>query len=393
MADVKIEETLAKAQEVVKDVVQQIADSAERKALAESVSAVAKDASNFVSAAAAVVKEKVKEEMAARENQAADAEAPARSYHVEVGTDETMEDYKKELEASFKQVRVGDVMTGTVISVTEEGVTLDLNYYAPGFVRPEDVSLDPSFSLLNDVHVGDKMQATVVKKDDGAGNLLMSCVSASDTVGWERLQEFMNAKTVIPVKIAEAVNKGVVAYIENVRGFIPASQLSLSYVEEDKLPEYVGRSMKVRIISLEKDRKKMVLSAKDVLREEEKERVKQNIASLVPGTIMEGKVESLQSYGAFVDLGDGMTGLVHVSRISDKRIKQPSDVLKEGQVVKVKVLGVKDGKISLSIRDEMENAAAAPKQEKEKEEPIPAEYMNTGSLSSSLGDLLKGLKL
>ncbi|MBR4208905.1 MAG: S1 RNA-binding domain-containing protein [Lachnospiraceae bacterium] len=331
--------------------------------------------------------------MAARENQAADAEAPARSYHVEVGTDETMEDYKKELEASFKQVRVGDVMTGTVISVTEEGVTLDLNYYAPGFVRPEDVSLDPSFSLLNDVHVGDKMQATVVKKDDGAGNLLMSCVSASDTVGWERLQEFMNAKTVIPVKIAEAVNKGVVAYIENVRGFIPASQLSLSYVEEDKLPEYVGRSMKVRIINLEKDRKKMVLSAKDVLREEEKERVKQNIASLVPGTIMEGKVESLQPYGAFVDLGDGMTGLVHVSRISDKRIKQPSDVLKEGQVVKVKVLGVKDGKISLSIRDAMENAAAAPKQEKEKEEPIPAEYMNTGSLSSSLGDLLKGLKL
>ena len=314
--------------------------------------------------------------------------------HVPVGTEETMEDYSRELEASFRQIRTGDILKGTVIAVSEEAVTLDLNYYAPGVIKAEDMSRDPRFSVMNDVKVGDVVEATVVKKDDGAGNIVLSCVDASDVLGWDRLIAWMENKTVVPVKISEVVNKGVVAFIEGIRGFIPASQLSLSYVEEKDLPNFVGQVVDVQVITVEKERKKVVLSAKGVLREKEEERVRHQIAMLTPGTVLSGKVESLQPYGAFVDLGNGMTGLVHVSQISEKRIRKPSEVLSVGQEVSVKVLQVKDGKISLSMKEAAESAAAAEKEEEEKEEREAVREYNAGpEISTSLGALLKGLKL
>ena len=93
---------------------------------------------------------------------------------------ETMADYDKELEASFRKINEGDILSGTVIHVSEEEVTLDLNYYAPGVIKAADMSKDPSFSLVNDVHVGDKIEATVIKRDDGAGNILLSCAEAKE---------------------------------------------------------------------------------------------------------------------------------------------------------------------------------------------------------------------
>ena len=96
----------------------------------------------------------------------------------EGGTTESMEDYSRELEASFRTISEGDVISGTVIDVNEEGVTLDLNYYASGVIKAADISRDPSFSVLTDVKVGDKLEGVVTKKDDGAGNILLSCVEA-----------------------------------------------------------------------------------------------------------------------------------------------------------------------------------------------------------------------
>lgn len=298
---------------------------------------------------------------------------------------ETMEDYTKELEASFRTINEGNVISGTVIDVNETGVTLDLGYYAPGVIGAADLSRDPAFSILADVHVGDTLEGTVVKKDDGAGNIVLSCVEAAETLGWDRLRQYLEEKTVLTVKVSEAVNQGVVAFVEGIRGFIPASQLALDYVEETE--GFVGKTLRVRVITVDSDREKLVLSAKDVLKEEEAERLNHKISMIVPGTVLEGRVESLMPYGAFVDLGDGLSGLVHISQISQKRLKKPSEALSVGDVVRVKVLNTNDNKISLSIR-----AAAESEEPDEIEEKQAEEYSSKESVGTSLGDLLKGFQ-
>lgn len=303
----------------------------------------------------------------------------------EGGAAESMADYSKELEASFRTISEGDVISGTVIDVNEEGVTLDLNYYASGIIKAADISRDPSFSILTDVKVGDRLEGVVTKKDDGAGNIQLSCIEAAEVVGWDRVQSYLDEKTAVTVKVAETVNKGVTAYLEGIRGFIPASQLSLNYVED--LSTFVGQTLEVRVITVDRAKKRLVLSAKDLLKEKEEERINHKISMIVPGSILEGKVESLMPYGAFVDLGDGISGLVHISQISQKRIKTPSEVLKVGDTVKVKVLNTNNNKVSLSIRAAEDNRAAEAIEDRQ-----AAQYSSGGSVGTSLADLLKGLK-
>ena len=299
-------------------------------------------------------------------------------------TTETMADYARELEASFRTIREGDVISGTVIDVRETGVTLDLGYYAPAVIKTEDLSMDPSFSVLADIHVGDTLEGTVVKRDDGAGNIQMSCVEAAETLGWDRLKQYQEEKTILKIKVSESVNQGVTAYVEGIRGFIPASQLALDYVEDTT--EFVGKTLEVRVITVDSDRQKLVLSAKDVLKEKEAERLNHKISMIVPGTVVEGRVESLMPYGAFVDLGDGLS--VHISQISQKRLKKPSEVLTVGDTVRAVVLNTKDNRISLSIK-----AAAESAEPDELEEKQAEEYSSNEAVGTSLGDLLKGLKL
>lgn len=324
----------------------------------------------------------------AREPEKAEEKAaPEPAKTEEIGTTETMEDYSKELEASFRVIKEGDVLSGSVIDVNEQGVTLDLNYYASGVIKAEDMSKDPSFSILQDVHVGDMIEAVVVKKDDGAGNIQLSKVEAADVIGWDKVQKYMDDKEVVTVKVSETVNKGVVAFLEGIRGFIPASHLSLSYVED--LSTFVGKELEVHVITVEKGKKKLVLSAKEVLKEKEKENLNHRIAMVAPGSVLEGKVESIMPYGAFVDLGDGLSGLVHVSQISQKRVKTPAEVLNVGDTVKVKVLNTKDNKISLSMKAVAETAET----DDVVDEKTAAKYSSRESIGTSLGDLLKGIKL
>ncbi len=296
---------------------------------------------------------------------------------------ETMKDYEKELEASFRTIQEGDIIQGTVIDVNEKEVTLDLKYYTQGIIRVEDMSDDPGFSVLTDVHEGDLIEATVVKTDDGQGNILLSKKEANAVLAWEVLAGYQEDKRSIPVKISEVVNAGVVAYVEGVRGFIPASQLAISYVEN--LEEYKGKTLEVRIITVDQEKEKLVLSAKEILKEKEKEAHNHKVAMLVPGTILEGTVESLQPYGAFVDLKDGLSGLVHISQICQKRIRKPSEVLKVGDKVKVKILNTNDGKISLSMKDVEEQPA------EEVEDINEGQYSSGESLGTSLGDLFAKL--
>lgn len=300
--------------------------------------------------------------------------------------EETMKDYERELEASFRKIREGDVISGTVIDVNEEEVTLDLKYYTQGIIKAEDMSNDPAFSLLNDVKAGDVIEATVIRMDDGQGNILLSKKEANEVLSWDVLEQMKEEKTDVTVKVSEAVNGGAVAYVEGIRGFIPASQLDLNYVEDPSA--YVGKTLKVRVITVDQEKEKLVLSAKEILKEQQKEEHDHKVAMIVPGTILEGTVESLQTYGAFIDLKDGLSGLVHISQICQKRIKKPSEVLKAGDKVKVKVLNTNDGKISLSIK-----AVAEEQEASEVEDFDTASFSSNESVGTSLGDLFAKLKL
>lgn len=296
----------------------------------------------------------------------------------------TMDDLSSELEASLHKLQEGDVVTGTVIGVSETEVTVDLKSYAEGVIKPEEYSEDPSFSIKNDVTVGEEVTATVLRTDDGQGRILLSRKAAAADTAWTKLQSYLDEQTVLDVKVTGVVKAGVVAYVEGIRGFIPASHLALSYVED--LEEFLNKDLKVQVITAEPEKKRLVLSARELLREQAREARKAKISNVQVGLVTEGKVESLQPYGAFVNIGEGLSGLVHVSQISDKRIKSPDAVLKVGDTVKVKVIAIKEGKLSLSMKALNDVAA----------EEVHEEHFDlpkTEELSTSLGDLLKGIKL
>ena len=284
---------------------------------------------------------------------------------------ETMDDFKDELEASFRQIREGDIITGTVIAVSEEEITLDLKYYAQGIIKVEDFSNDPDFTVSEQVHVGDEIEATVVSTDDGQGNILLSRKEANDVLAWEKLQQMMDDGTVVKVRIKESVPSGVVTFLEGIRAFIPASQLALDYVEDTE--SWIGKEVEAKVITVDPEKEKLVLSAKQVAKE--------------AAIVLEGTVESLMPYGAFINLGNGLSGLVHISQICERRIKKPSEVLKEGQKVKAKVLNTNDNKISLSMKAlEEEMVDTEPAEDLE-------QYTSKESFGSSLGSLLAGIKL
>lgn len=300
---------------------------------------------------------------------------------------ETMDDYKNELESSFRKLSEGDIITGTVISVTEEEVTLDLKYYAPGIIKAEEISSDPDFNLVESVHTGDVMEATIIRMDDGEGNLLLSRKEANDVLAWEKLNQYLEEQTILNVRIKGIVPSGVIAYLEGIRGFIPASQLSLDYVEDCN--PWLGKDVDVRVITVDKSRKKLVLSAKAVARERAEEERNHRISMLVPESVVEGTVESLMPYGAFISLGNGISGLVHISQICERHIKKPGEVLKVGQTVKAKILNTNDNKVSLSIRALEEEMVDTKADEIESVE----EYISNESASTSLSSLLANLKL
>ena len=298
---------------------------------------------------------------------------------------ESMKDYEKELEESMKKIEEGDILTGTVISVDEKEVIIDLKYYAEGVIPAEDYSREPGFNLKEEVHPGDEVSATVVRKDDGHGNILLSRVEASDILAWDRLKEMQESKEVIDVIIKGITNGGVIAYVEGVRGFIPVSKLALSYVEDTE--EYLNKPAQVQVLDVDKDSKKLILSAKEILREKAEKERKKKVSNLEIGLVTEGTVESLQPYGAFVDLGNGLSGLVHISQICEKRIKKPSEAVAVGDKVKVKVTAIKDGKISLSMKEASDMMA------KEIEEEVYEVPDANEQATTSLGSLFANIKL
>ncbi len=298
----------------------------------------------------------------------------------------SMDEFIEEINHSFKKLKGGDIVHGTVIGVSETEVTVDLGSYAEGIIRLEELSNDPRFSIKADILVGDKVTATVLREDK-VGNILLSLKQADDILAWDELAKMKEERTLVQIKIAEAVKGGCTTFIKGVRAFIPASQLDLNYVEDPST--FVGKELTVIVTEVNKENRKLILSAKEPARDRAAADRTSRISKLQEGLVTEGTVEKLMPFGAFVNIGGDLSGLVHISQICGKHIKHPKEVLSEGETVTVKVISVKDGKISLSI-----------KAVEEKEEVLddvvddaPTEYSDGGSVSTSLGELLAKLNI
>lgn len=298
---------------------------------------------------------------------------------------ESMEDYAQEIERSMKRIYEGDILTGTVIAISEEEIIIDLKYYAEGVIKATDYSDDPTVVANDEVKIGQEISATVIRRDDGQGRILLSKKEANAVLAWEKLEELKKSQKNITVKVAEIVRGGVVAYLEGIRGFIPASKLALSYVEEEELPQFKNKVIEVRVSVVDEKDNKLILSSREILQEIADEENKKKVSNVQVGLVTEGVVESLQPYGAFVRLSNGLSGLLHVSQISEKHIKHPKAVLKEGETIKVKVISIKDGKLSLS-KKALEDVTAV----EIAEEAIV--LPTSDGLGTSLGAMLDGFK-
>lgn len=207
----------------------------------------------------------------------------------------------------------------------------------------------------------------------------------NESAVWARLEQMKEEGTILSLTVGGVVKGGVIVYVEGVRGFIPASLLSAKYVED--LNVWLQKDVEAKIITVEEENQRLVLSAKAAAREKEKKAKEEKIAQLQVGAVIEGTVENIMPYGAFVDIGDGISGLVHISQFSKKRIKTPGEVVKEGQQVKVKIQKVADGKVSLSMKAIEEDEEAA-----KKAKEVGVEYTEEAT-GTSLGDLLANIKL
>ena len=216
-------------------------------------------------------------------------------------------------------------------------------------------------------------------------SLMGDGVHDTDTLlAWRRAEELMESQEKITVTVSEVVKGGVVADFDGIRAFIPISKLSLERI--DSCDPFLGKELEVRVFEADMEADKLILSAKEILRERQELSKKKKLSDVKVGQVFTGTVSTLKEYGAFVDIGDGLSGLVHISQISHERIKHPGVVLKEGQEVNVKVIDIKDGKISLSIKALLDNPEEVPSDEE-------IELPESEGLGTSLGDLLDGLKL
>ena len=296
---------------------------------------------------------------------------------------ESMDDYTEEIDASLRRIYPGDVMECTVVAVDETAVSVDLDYYAPGKIIPEEMSADPLFSVFTDVKIGDQFRAVVQQADDGAGNIVLSKKEADKEFSWEKLEQMKEEKTMIEGTVSGITNSGAILYVEGIRGFIPASKLDLKYVEDTN--PYLGKPIRVIIAEVDRSKGKLILSAKELLVEASAEKKLEDMKRLSVGSVMEGTVEKIMDYGAFVDIGNGLSGLLHVSEISEKRIAHPKAVLKNGQKVQVTIIRIENGKISLSMK-------AAKEAEEEELNEEATEYKSEYVPNNPFADLFKDLK-
>ncbi len=244
----------------------------------------------------------------------------------------------------FLTYNPGDLLTGTVVKLEKDCVWVDVGGKTEGTVPREELSSAPVEDCTKSITTGDQVNVYVMAIEEG--RLLLSLKKAEEMLAWEKIKKLLASQEVLKARVKKAVRGGLVVNVLCLQGFLPASQIDLNRVED--LNPYVGQELDVKILEANKDENKLIVSRRRCL-EETKAQGKDDIFSaLKAGEIREGTVTKLTPYGAFVDIG-GAVGLVHISELSWRRVTHPSDVVAEGDMVKVMVLKVDANEKKLSF--------------------------------------------
>lgn len=245
-----------------------------------------------------------------------------------------------------KELQVGDVVTGSVTKVEEKQVLVNVGYKTDGVIPISELANVHIEKASDVVELDQTLELKVIKLEEE--DLVLSKRAVDAEKAWVELQEKFTSGHVFDVTVKDIVNGGLVVDL-GVRGFIPASLVEVHYVED--FTDYKGKTLAVKIVELDREKNRVILSHKAVVELELDSKKKEAISSLKEGDVVEGTVQRLTDFGAFVNVG-GVDGLVHISQISHERVEQPSEVLEQGQKVKVKVLSVDADtqRISLSIK-------------------------------------------
>lgn len=261
---------------------------------------------------------------------------------------ETTEVVNQDQLEQIVSLKKGDTVKGTIIKIEDNQAYVSIGYKYDGIIPIRELSSVHLDNAADAVQVGQEVEARIISIDDEKESLVLSKRAIDSENAWDVLATRFESGEVFEVVVADVVKGGIVADV-GVRGFIPASMVERHFVED--FSDYKGRTLRVKVKELDRENNKVILSQKDVLDEEFAANKAKVISELKEGQELEGTVQRLTDFGAFVDVG-GVDGLVHVSEISWSHVNKPADVLAEGQNVNVKVLKVdpEKGKISLSIK-------------------------------------------
>ncbi len=256
-------------------------------------------------------------------------------------------------DATITHFEEGEVVSGTVVRIDKDEVLLDIGWKSEGVIPSHELSIRRSVDPADEVSLGEQIDALVLTKEDAEGRLILSKKRARFEKAWRKIEAAAESGEPVEGVVIEVVKGGLILDL-GVRGFLPASLVDIRRVHN--LEEFTGQTIECKVIELNRSRNNVVLSRRAVLEDERKEVREQILTRLQPGQIVEGKVSNIVDFGAFVDL-EGIDGLIHISEISWSHVNHPSEVLKIGETVNVKVLDIDRDRqrISLGLKQTQED--------------------------------------
>ena len=260
--------------------------------------------------------------------------------------------FEQMLEESFKNIRTGEVVEGTVISVTPTEIAVNIGYKSDGIVTRNEYSNDQSLDLTTVVKAGDPIEVKVLKLNDGDGQVVLSHKRIIAEKSSKILEDAYNNKTVLKAKVSEVVKGGLVARVDEIPVFIPASLVSATYTKN--LNVFADQEIEFVMSEFDPKKRRYIGDCKSIMLERNKAAKAEALERIKEGDIVEGVVKNVTSFGAFVDIG-GIDGLLHISEMSWGRIDAPQNVFKKGDTVKVIIKEIKGEKIALSAKFDENN--------------------------------------
>lgn len=260
-----------------------------------------------------------------------------------------MEQFDQSVADSFQQLEKGSIIKGKVVSIRPDEVFVDIGYKGEGVISLNELAYPVPVSAADIVTIGQEIDVYVLATDSADDTVRLSKLQADKVIAWSKLEEAEKNHAIVECKVIEVVKGGLAVSVNGIRGFIPASQVALRFVED--LTVYLGQTLAVVPIELNAEKQRVVLSHRKVLQDEQQKKEQAVFAKLKAGDVIPGVVRRLADFGAFVDIG-GVEGLIHISDLSWHRVKSPSEILQVDDKIEVFVLKVDPAskKVSLSLK-------------------------------------------